>query len=38
MTFMNEVLGPFIRKFIMVYFDDILVYNRDETSHIEHLS
>jgi len=35
---MNEVLRPFIRKFMMVYFDDILVYSQDEASRIEHLT
>jgi len=38
MRLMNEVLRPFIRKLIIVHFDDILVYDHDETSHIEHLS
>jgi len=33
----NEILRRFIGKFALVYFDDILVYSCDETSHAEHL-
>ena len=35
---MNEVLRPFIGKFIVVYYDDILAYNHDKVSHVKHLS
>ena len=35
---MNELLRTFIGNFVMVYFEDILVYSCDETSHVEHLS
>lgn len=36
MCVMNETLRLYIGKFVG-YFDDILVYSRDHTSHFEHL-
>jgi len=34
---MNEILRPFIGKFVVVYFDNIVVYSQDKATHVEHL-
>lgn len=37
MSLMNHVLCAYIGKFVVIYFDDILIYNKHLSEHIEHL-
>lgn len=36
-TFMTQVFRLYLRKFVLVFFDDILIYRKDEGEHVEHL-
>ena len=37
MCLMTEVLHPYIGHFLVVYFDDILIYNQSQEDHMDHL-
>ena len=34
---MNQLFSSYLRRFVIVFFDDILIYSSSMTTHLEHL-
>jgi hypothetical protein len=34
---MNDVLRPFLRKFVLLFFDDILIFSPSWAEHLQHV-
>lgn len=37
-SIMNSIFQPYLRRFVVIFFDDILVYNHSIQDHILHLN
>jgi hypothetical protein len=37
MRMMDDILQPFTNNFVVVYLDDILIYNKTWVEHLQHI-